>query len=789
MVLTWSFQQGIYNPNKKFVQQQRDIITFVLNHPVPKVIYSAITDVKKHLKDILQQQQYNNSRLGRHIVRQKMMTRAKMRTNNGHMHAHSGCSNQKELNNVAPTDDEDSKDQTQDNAGSCSSVTNHFNESGSVTSSLNDDKLHYHEQTDDDDFEEDTPDDSTSPTENIGHVDDDVHNFEEHLQQEKWSKEINNPHNSKMTVHDAIQLIAMVIPNLDRKQRFIASLQRDFIENASSNIHDNNAEYVYHPALTLELINSHLQNSIDGGASIFTICNETVHDDSCNNFSTWLLVSGETDANFQDAFDESNYRRPTVQTFLNYPGYLDCQPRKGKFPTTQCQNKRVMPMKDLMLISLASSSVYTHLGPHRKNYRSFTGEFIPYPLNWLTDLPNTSILTMNANKSGPQNLFDFSSSIGRDGTLLLKAYKTWGIHYNPQITRTHLQAIHTSDTSDEFFPPNYFTLSNQYFEVHDELEKRRSLYKKALQLAGSNKPRCRRFCKGAFYSKILSNNDDHQHTNFNKINMDGMPLVWDTHKNGALDIDVVVMSQTRETPYTTTQISVRQINKEEHLLSVCNDIGSYHQKNRSPCRTKANDCGKMFGVGTRVHNGKFNNYKTFVDYDPLKSIEMCHLASNILEKYFPHQVIAMRSTERGFGLFHNNHLTYNYDQSVDLGNTSHFDTMDASVGVSVWTELKCDNAGNWTFVFSNVKFFYEGTLYVGLIVKLHHGAAMSWDGRFMRHCSSIPHVNENNEGYFNENNDKHVNGDSVPDRLNHVFGTFWAAKVKPIEKAMEIMVS
>jgi hypothetical protein len=197
----------------------------------------------------------------------------------------------------------------------------------------------------------------------------------------------------------------------------------------------------------------------------------------------------------------------------------------------------------------------------------------------------------------------------------------------------------------------------------------------------------------------------------------------------------------------------------------------------------------MFGVGTRVHNGKFNNYKTFVGYDPLKSIEMCHLASNILEKYFPHQVIAMRSTERGFGLFHNNHLTYNYDQSVDLGNASHFDTMDASVGVSVWTELQCDNVGNWTFVSSNVKFFYEGTLYVGLIVKLHHGAAMSWDGRFMRHCSSIPHVNGNNEGYFNGNNDKHVNGDSVPDRLNHVFGTFWAAKVKPIEKAMEIMGS
>lgn len=418
-VLTWSYQLGIYNPNKMFLKQQQDIINHLLNYPAHGLIHSAITDVQEELRDILLCQQFHNTRAGRHILKLNRLRKSKLQINND------------------------------DGYGSLLSDGTHpdFIENGQE----------YDGDTYDEDMEELTIDNATAGIDQTSDEDDELDNFEELLQQHKWSKKIINPLDGQMTVIDAILLIAMVIPNEDRKHSFIASLQRDYIEKAVSNTPDNNADYVYHPALTLELINSHLQNAVDGGASIFTITNQTAHNVSHNNFSTWLLVSGETDANFQDAVDLSNYRSPTVQTFLNYPGYLDCHPRKGKFPTTQCQKKGVMPIHNLMLISLASSLVYTHLGPQRKKIRQFSGQFIPYPLNWLTDLPDTSILTMNANKSGPQSLFDFASNIGRDGTLLLTTSKMWGIHYNnqyanPQITTTRLQAIHTFDTSSEFPP-------------------------------------------------------------------------------------------------------------------------------------------------------------------------------------------------------------------------------------------------------------------------------------------------------------------------------------------------
>jgi hypothetical protein len=80
---------------------------------------------------------------------------------------------------------------------------------------------------------------------------------------------------------------------------------------------------------------------------------------------------------------------------------------------------------------------------------------------------------------------------------------------------------------------------------------------------------------------------------------------------------------------------------------------------------------------------------------------------------------------------------YTIDMSVDLGNSSHFDLNDSSQAFSVWLEEMVGNGENWYFVFPNVHGvrLEQGKQieFQGMAVKLGHGAAISWNGRKIRH--------------------------------------------------------
>jgi hypothetical protein len=53
--------------------------------------------------------------------------------------------------------------------------------------------------------------------------------------------------------------------------------------------------------------------------------------------------------------------------------------------------------------------------------------------------------------------------------------------------------------------------------------------------------------------------------------------------------------------------------------------------------------------------------------------------------------------------------------------------------------------------------------YVGVRIKFDHGTAISWDGRLIRHCTSVTDANGDKE-----------------EGENFVFVTFWAAKAKTL---------
>jgi hypothetical protein len=113
---------------------------------------------------------------------------------------------------------------------------------------------------------------------------------------------------------------------------------------------------------------------------------------------------------------------------------------------------------------------------------------------------------------------------------------------------------------------------------------------------------------------------------------------------------------------------------------------------------------------------------------------------------------------------------YTIDMSVNLGNSSHFDVHDASQGFSVWTEDVPGCGANWFFVLPNVHGLKPDGVskFRGLAVKLGHGVAISWDGRVIRHCTSVSHPDGMECGRVGVVKDSHFR--------NHLYGTFTAAK-------------
>jgi hypothetical protein len=116
---------------------------------------------------------------------------------------------------------------------------------------------------------------------------------------------------------------------------------------------------------------------------------------------------------------------------------------------------------------------------------------------------------------------------------------------------------------------------------------------------------------------------------------------------------------------------------------------------------------------------------------------------------------------------------YTIDMSVNLGNSSHFDVHDASQGYSVWTEEVRGRGANWYLFLPNVHGYKpDGTRFFGLAIKLGHGVAISWDGRKIRHCTSVSHPDGIQNGMV---------GGGWAHFENHLYGTFTAAKEKIVQ--------
>jgi hypothetical protein len=423
-----------------------------------------------------------------------------------------------------------------------------------------------------------------------------------------------------------------------------------------------------------------------------------------------------------------------------------------------------------LLVNPSAGCYHDANGIHAKHWPCGSGS---YPLNWLISPHTVMKMVKEKDEAAYREKWTnipFLNVMGGEDTILPVRDDAWAIGYKKNTNERSvqvLQAVQMDDSRGTFIEPDW---------VNTE-EKMSANYTIKLGKSRSNKPRCRRYVENHYHVSPFDCSK---------------ALLWDPDTMGDADFRVWVMQQEKvnpgsrqgpkrkdngkkQCPYTTTRVSVRKTISESSFLRSCNNLGQYnHQSSKTSVR--AGDIGKMYPVGVHVAQGdnrvsqcREHNDTNFCKHGCNK---LCHEAAECFDKYFPCQLSAMRQAERAFNVQPGEEymggsegVTCSIDQSVDLANPSHFDPFDASIAISTWTELFPGNASNWYFIMPNIEVFFDGKKYEGLYVKLSHGTSISWDGRLIRHCTSITHLGKPLSG-------------------NHVFGTFWAAKTHVVEATL-----
>ncbi len=217
------------------------------------------------------------------------------------------------------------------------------------------------------------------------------------------------------------------------------------------------------------------------------------------------------------------------------------------------------------------------------------------------------------------------------------------------------------------------------------------------------------------------------------------------------------------------------IGAEKLVSDIWQHASTATRGNHQSARKGLGDCGSMHPLGTRImkDNKTRKRYKTSRLMCEQKALRKAVVASARLAAVtIPGILRIIQDAEEdgdidppeggmngdGGSL----RVSFTMDVSVDLANASHFDVNDASQGFSIWTEDEPGGTKEWYFVLPNVygrrPLNQDGTpgdVFHGVAIKLAHGVLISWDGRVIRHCTSMM---------------------DRPDVTKHVYGSFFAAK-------------
>jgi hypothetical protein len=193
-----------------------------------------------------------------------------------------------------------------------------------------------------------------------------------------------------------------------------------------------------------------------------------------------------------------------------------------------------------------------------------------------------------------------------------------------------------------------------------------------------------------------------------------------------------------------TVIKVGSASTEEVMMHEIRELTKCLPE-KGNARDKSGDSGEMYAIGIR-------SYKNGVMYAPTKkkvadkmsvvtSTVSTYFHDNFKSEYDDVQSALQKRMFNGVGLERMpGRLGDTMLLSKDLGNSAHYDTRDDTRGICIWIEEVPATATNWYFVLPDVSI--SGSR--GVCIKLFHGAVLSWDGRLVRHCTSVTKFGKNN---------------------------------------------
>ena len=335
-----------------------------------------------------------------------------------------------------------------------------------------------------------------------------------------------------------------------------------------------------------------------------------------------------------------------------------------------------------------------------------------------------------------------------------------GLHVDDSSTKTVYQVLQCADEESPRLPPDFFDGKDHYGEV--TTEGLRDKYLEQYLQSTSAKRNCRHYVPGYL----------HRHVDPDRV------WVIDPETEGDVDLNVSVhvrhyKGNGKVALFRDSVVQIRYLPSlgkgavdlvgrvRDHAASILRSWGM------NGVRGNLGDRGTMHPVGSRIdRDGSLKRYKASSAASERPLLEACvGAAAQLASISIPAVLRVMQDVEddaallpeygmKGGGEF--SRMTHSMDISVDLSNTSHYDVNDASQGFTIWTEDFPGSTKNWYFVLPNVfgKESQTGTTYNGVAIKLSHGVLIRWDGRVIRH------------------------GTSMMDRRKgcHVYGTFFAGK-------------
>ena len=245
--------------------------------------------------------------------------------------------------------------------------------------------------------------------------------------------------------------------------------------------------------------------------------------------------------------------------------------------------------------------------------------------------------------------------------------------------------------------------------------------------------------------------------------MDDDVLRYDARQNGNLQFSIT-LRDSKGHAQDVSYIQVVSVADEALVKELV--TGSIALKGKpGNCRQHNHDVGKMFAVGEMNIGGVGISTTKITKHLAKENLlsKINKLSADFAERELLSVLPTMQHMEKMSGRTPIHEMgsllspSCSMNISSNLGNATHYDVGDGSVGYAIWIETKPDNASNWFFVLPNVLIKYNGKSYNGLAIQLFHGVALSWDGRVIRHGTSIT---------------------TPVCKSNECFGWFWSADLR-----------